>query len=76
MFYLGSEWASGFNFKPMLPSAPPENIRKPEFFWYFQGVQKNNIDLKLAKANQTRLQTTIVKHVIEQNIIECFRYIL
>ena len=26
-----------------------QNIRKPLIFWYFQGVEKGNIDLKLFK---------------------------
>ena len=27
-------------------SIPPENIRKPEIFWCFQGAQKENSDMK------------------------------
>ena len=28
---------------------PPENIRKPVIFWYFQGVQKETSSMKWVK---------------------------
>ena len=33
----------------MLPFDPPENIRKPKVFWYFQGDQKGDIGKKGVK---------------------------
>ena len=37
-------------FFPMFPFDPPENLRKPKVFWYFQGGLKENIGRKRANS--------------------------
>ena len=41
-----------------------ENIRKPEIFWFFQGVWTENNDMKWLTLKYVKLQIMILKSLV------------
>ena len=67
---------------PLILFIPPENIRKLEVFWCFQGVQKETCSIKWTKLNWTHVWKSITLQwnqnpmIIKSYLSNLFCYLL